>query len=65
MGSKRGGLKNSLVKQEEINSIKEGGGMGFRDLQFYNDALLSRRGWRFLHSPNSLVHKFLRAKYFP
>ena len=39
--------------------------MGFRDLQLFNDALLARQGWHLLQFPNSLVHRFLKAKYFP
>ena len=28
-------------------------------------AILARQGWRLLQNPDSLVHRFLKAKYFP
>lgn len=44
---------------------KEVGGMGFRDLQAFNLALLAKQGWKFIEEPSSLVTRVFQAKYFP
>ena len=39
--------------------------MGFRDLKAFNLALLTKEWWRMQQNPDSLVHRVLKAKYFP
>jgi hypothetical protein len=44
---------------------KQDGGMGFRDLSTFNEALLAKQGWRLITEPQSLVAQVLKAKYYP
>ena len=44
---------------------KAQGGMGFRNLQAFNLAMLAKQAWCILNNPNSLVAHIYKARYFP
>ncbi|CAL1389303.1 unnamed protein product [Linum trigynum] len=39
--------------------------MGFRNLHFFNIALLGKQVWNLINNPKSLVARMLNAKYYP
>ncbi|KAL9665495.1 hypothetical protein QQ045_020915 [Rhodiola kirilowii] len=43
---------------------KEDGGLGFRNLTIFNEALLAKQVWRLLVCQDNLTTKLLKAKYF-
>jgi hypothetical protein len=49
------------IAWEKLLLPKSHGGMGFRDMRHFNQALLSRQAWRLIN----LCARLLKAKYYP
>lgn len=53
------------TKWETMCSSKLHGGMGFRDFSAFNQAMLTKQGWRCITNPHSFWSRLLKGLYFP
>lgn len=58
------GRKIHWASWRKICVSKFCGGLGFRDLELFNKALLAKQGWRLIENPMSLLCRVLKGKYF-
>ena len=54
----------SYIK-EHVCQAKESGGMDFKEIEKFNDALLAKQVWRMMHNTDSLCYKVFKAIFFP
>ena len=53
------------VKWERLCEAKEVGGLGFKEIEKFNEALLAKQVWRMINNPDSLCYRVFKARFFP
>lgn len=57
--------KVNWVNWKKLCQTKELGGMGFKEIEKFNDALLAKQVWKMINNPNSLCHPVSKTRFFP
>ena len=59
-----GNRKMACIRWSNICLPKAMGGLGFRDLQLFNQALIVKQAWRIIRDTSLLTSRILNGKYF-
>ncbi|XP_041000807.1 uncharacterized protein LOC121246650 [Juglans microcarpa x Juglans regia] len=63
-GSKDERTKTQWISWKQMGRPKGEEGLGYRDFEEFNLALIAKQGWRVIQQPSSLAARVLKAKYF-
>lgn len=55
--------KMAWISWDKLTKAKKEGGLGFRDIQSFNDAMLAKLSSRILEEPNCVLARVLKGKY--
>ncbi|CAN6246919.1 unnamed protein product [Urochloa humidicola] len=64
-GVENGKRRAAWVAWKDLTLKKGWGGLGFKDLRLFNQALPARQAWRLIEFSDSLCARLLKAKYYP
>lgn len=64
-GVENGRRKVHWTAWEKLQLKKYHGGLGFKDLRLFNQALMARQARRLIQLPDSRCSQVLKAKYYP
>ncbi|KAL0003812.1 hypothetical protein SO802_011373 [Lithocarpus litseifolius] len=64
-GQRQQEQKIAWVAWKKMCKSKLHWGMGFRNLQAFNLAMLAKQAWRLLTKSDSLISRIYKARYFP
>ena len=64
-GYSGGSRKVHWVKWERLCEAKEVRGLGFKEIEKINEALLAKQVWRKINNPDSLCYRVFKARFFP
>ena len=56
--------KMAWVSWDSLAKPKAIGGLGMKDFEIFNGALLAKTGWRLINRPECLLAKVLKGKYY-
>lgn len=64
-GEVPGTKKMHWIRKEILLKQKLEGGLGLKNMESFNLALLAKQGWNLLQNSESLLAKVLKSKYYP